>query len=581
MPDLDLTYPAVLALVRHHLVASRTEARAFVSWFLENFYRLDETEAQDAVCDGPDDKGVDGIYVDRNLERVEIIQGKLYRNPAKTLGDSSLKTFAGTLDQFRSRANIEKVVAQTSNIELANLLQEAGVAGLVEAGYELRGLFVTNAECDESAAAYLATRDDLTVFDASALRDAYVPSGQAPPVGTPVTFDVADYEVISYRTPEATVFVAPLLGSELVNLDGLSNGALFTWNVRQALGRTKVNRAIAESVRVQDEHKNFLLYHNGLTILCDRVDLADEQLTVGGYTVVNGCQSLTTLFENRHAISSELRLLARVIQLPADSDLAAKITRHSNNQNSIGARDLQSNSGLQRRLQVEFATKYFGQVAYEIKRGEALHAPLVITNDEAARVLLAFDLEQPWTCHQTYKLFDELHGPIFGRPEVDAGRIRALFETLLCVQESLPQLSNALLASYRLVRYFLLYLLRRALETDELGLKFVRRPQDFLAEPNGLARIHKCTSAVLSDLVIDLNAELAERDAASNTFDYKRELKSPTAVKGLVHAIVPSYEKAVRRGRVDSFEQEWANCASSATAPLGRVATAGADSSDG
>jgi hypothetical protein len=54
-------------------VPGRTEARAFLAWFLEHYYRLEETDAQDAVCDGPDDKGVDGIYVNTNLERIEIL----------------------------------------------------------------------------------------------------------------------------------------------------------------------------------------------------------------------------------------------------------------------------------------------------------------------------------------------------------------------------------------------------------------------------------------------------------------------------------------------------------------------------
>ena len=48
---------------------------------------------------------------------------------------------------------------------------------------------------------------------------------------------------MEYRTSEATAFFAPLLGSELVALEGLQTRELFEWNVRQSLGRTKVNKA--------------------------------------------------------------------------------------------------------------------------------------------------------------------------------------------------------------------------------------------------------------------------------------------------------------------------------------------------
>jgi hypothetical protein len=77
------------------------------------------------------------------------------------------------------------------------------------------------------------------------------------------------------------------MASELVTLSGIENQSLFAWNVRQALGKTKVNKAIAESVKDLDEHKNFLLYHNGLTILAEEVALnEDDTLAIDRYTVV-------------------------------------------------------------------------------------------------------------------------------------------------------------------------------------------------------------------------------------------------------------------------------------------------------
>jgi hypothetical protein len=30
----------------------RTESRAFLSWFLDNYYRLDDTEVHDCICGG-------------------------------------------------------------------------------------------------------------------------------------------------------------------------------------------------------------------------------------------------------------------------------------------------------------------------------------------------------------------------------------------------------------------------------------------------------------------------------------------------------------------------------------------------
>jgi len=65
--ELRLDYPAIKQLYAGHAMTQRTESRQFLAWFLENYYRLDETELEDCICDGTDDKGIDGIYVNEQL----------------------------------------------------------------------------------------------------------------------------------------------------------------------------------------------------------------------------------------------------------------------------------------------------------------------------------------------------------------------------------------------------------------------------------------------------------------------------------------------------------------------------------
>ena len=89
MAKIDFTYPKVLDVLGP-IETGRTESHAFLVWFLMHFMRLDDTEAQDAVCDGLDDKGIDGIYVDSNLETIFVLQCKLVQNEQRTLGDTQL-----------------------------------------------------------------------------------------------------------------------------------------------------------------------------------------------------------------------------------------------------------------------------------------------------------------------------------------------------------------------------------------------------------------------------------------------------------------------------------------------------------
>lgn len=560
MPSrVELTYPAVLDTIKSCIVPGRTESHAFLVWFLEHYFRLDDTEAQDTVCDGPDDKGVDGLYIDDNLETIHVFQSKLLQNPNKTLGDTQIKEFVGTLSQFRNPTNINEIANTTANKELANLLTSRNVAKLVSDGFAVQGVFVTNSERDANAIAYLNGRNDLRLFDKGELESHYIPVGPTEPVGTPVTFDVFGYDCAQHQIADVKVIFAPLKGNELIRLDGIASSELFAWNVRGSLGRTKVNKDIGRSIDNLSEHKNFLLYHNGLTILCQQLDRSGDKITISRYSVVNGCQSLTSLYDHRTNITDDLRVLTRLIELPPEHELAEKITHHSNNQNPINARDLQSNSTIQRRLQNEFLDKYSGQVFYRIKRGEPDQAPEVIDNDEAGRLLLAFDLKEPWTCHQTYKILDELHAEIFARPEVDAHRIVAVKDLHDTIEGCLADVANGMLGSYRLTRYFLLYLVRQALELDKDGKAFCASPSKFVLEGRGRERLRMCAQRIVKDIIIDLNAEIREREEANKPFDYKREFKSANPVRELARSIVPQYEKAVSRGRACSFGTEWEN----------------------
>ena len=116
---------------------------------------------------------------------------------------------------------------------------------------------------------------------------------------------------------------------------------------------------------------------------------------------------------------------------------------------------------------------------------------------------MAFDLREPWSCHQTYKLFDELHSRIFGRPEVNGDRIVTLYNVYEIVVSKLVLIENQLFASYGLTKFLALYLLRQALETDEAGREFCANPSTFIKQPGGKTRLLTSMEKI-SQVVIQL-----------------------------------------------------------------------------
>lgn len=556
--SVDLSYSSLQKLIAPYKPEPRTESRAFLAWFLENIYRLDSYTAQDAVCDGTDDKGIDGIYIDSDSQTIDVFQSKIVQTD-KSLGDSQVKEFAGSLAQFNSRESIEEMASTTRNTELAGLLGHERVGELVEEGYEVRGVLVTNATLDPSATKFVTrAKAPIVLRDRVDISASFVPATHAAPVRNPITFDVFGWDVAQFQPGGTLTVLAPLKATELVKMEGLQSGELFDYNVRQSLGRTKVNKDIEKSIGNPAEHGNFLMYHNGITVLAGSVSVRrGGKLRISDYVVVNGCQTLTALWNKRRSVTDDLRILTRIVRLDHSSSLVEQITHHSNNQNGIKPRDFQSNSALQLRLRNEFERKYPKQVYYRISRGEESGLPVIIDNELAARIILAFDLDEPWSSHQTYKLFDELHADIFARPAVTAERILALYEVFVAIEEHLDSIPGSLFARYTLSKFYLLYLLKQAMKLDATGQKFIDSPASFVKTTKDRKRLREAVTEVLKDLIIDLDGEVTDRANQGDPFDFKRDLKSETAVGALTKAVMAMYQRLRNRGRTPGFEDLW------------------------
>ncbi|KVR54483.1 hypothetical protein WK18_30255 [Burkholderia ubonensis] len=202
------------------------------------------------------------------------------------------------------------------------------------------------------------------------------------------------------------------------------------------------------------------------------------------------------------------------------------------------------------RLKAEFE-KSFSDYSFEIKRGEdAPSGKTIISNEEAGRLLMAFDLNEPYSSHQIYKVFDEKYGDIFGRPEVTAARIVFLFRLFDIVKDALKELNNEAMAGYALTRFFMLNVLRHIMEKSEPARLIITSKNELDDEENR-ERLLQQVPAVLSDLIVDFNYEINEEGEA---LDYKRDLKSPERVRTLRNRLLASYEKELKKGKASKFE---------------------------
>jgi hypothetical protein len=550
----DLKYNNLIKLIAPLTQKGKTESVTFLNWFLENIYRLDGVSADDAICDAPNDKGIDAIYVDNNNEEIHFLQCKIRQNDNGTIGDVNLKTFVASVGQFDSAEKIDAILNGDADQGLKNLLHRLEVKDLIGKGYRPVGVYATNESGDDASAAYVAMQPGLRVYDRNAIAANFIDSEQSVGVEGEFKFDLSYVEPLVMTAGAdangAVVFVFPARALELVALGGIADTSLFTKNVRYDLGNTPVNKSIKGSVENKLDHKNFPLFHNGVIILCDGAERNGDFLTIKNYSVVNGAQSITTFFNSKSKLSDDLRVLVRIISLQDDA-LARKITEFSNNQNAIKPRDLRSNHALMTRLQTEMQNES-SEFFFQIKRGEECPADRVVVSNEAVgRALLAIDLLEPWSCHQIYKIFDEKYAEIFGRQEVNAKRVIHEMALMKVVEGRLDDISVKSLAHYTLTKYFLASVLSKVLRGYDASRSVMQDPGK-LNKDKREEFYNKC-DAIVGSLIIDFNYEVAQKGAA---FDYKADLKSPKQIEELTGLLLRSYEKDVARGKADGFS-DW------------------------
>ncbi|TFF34307.1 AIPR family protein [Mucilaginibacter psychrotolerans] len=548
-------YPNILDLIKDHIDPSRSESASFLIWYLENYYRLDSLEAIDSVCDQKGDKGIDGIYLNDANGTIDVFQAKISQKPGRTVGDTALKEFSGTLSQFDTKESIRNLIDTAGSAQVAGLIKRLNILAVLDQ-YKIRGIFISNVELDNNGLAYLTETQNIEFIGKEFLERTYIAHERAVPHDLEAHFDISGQTMAKhYVDADTLAYIIPLKGTELVKMPGISDQSVFAYNVRGSLGGTNVNRDIIKSIKDKSLHKKFPLFHNGITIVTNQIVETAEKLSIKTFYVVNGCQSLTTLYNYQKELTEDLRILTKIVQVSVDSDLSKIITHYSNNQNGVKARDFKSNNKIQTRLQHEFMLHYGSEYFFEIKRGETGgNGKRVISNENAGIYFMSFDLKEPWGTHRKYQVFDDKYTEIFGRPEVTAHRILMLQLIDDIIISKLPNIKNQLVAKYALTRYAILYMIRQILENDSVGVELLKNPDLFVLDKLNRNSFIEAIKTIVNDVIIDFNGEVAN---LGEDFDYKSRLREESWVKKISQEIVNSYLKQVARERIDSFAQEW------------------------
>lgn len=538
----------------------RTETSAFIIWYLINYFRLDKQEAIDCVCDKQNDKGIDGIFVDDEEEIIYLIQSKYSPVNNQMQGDVDIRNFIGARTWLNSSKSVNELLESSASKELKSLIISKKI--LEKEYYEKRLIFITNKKFNTHANELISVTTELEAWDCDLLLSKYTFFADDEIAFPEIDLYIQNKTYIDYSILEhlnAKVFTIP--AKQLIKLEGIKDRTLFYKNVRYGVGNTRVNRSIKRNIINQDEHQNFFLYHNGITIVCNKLIVEERNedliIKISNYGVINGCQSLLTLYENREKLTKNLNLLVKVIEIDTSSNLVDDITYFANNQNAISIKDLRSNDPTQRSLQKEFEVIFGNKVGYARKKGEDIQASTIINKDLTAQLISSFYLNKPQNTHLKQQLFGDNYPDLFNR-KINAEKIYLSFIVYDIVKNNVSLITEVRIRNYGLALFFFINVINQILNEDEFGRSILQNPRDFVTKD--ILKLKESLLKLWKLITPDINYEIEEyTNRNENYFDYKNVFKNTEFVNDMSRRIVNDYIRLTRRNENDNFQLIYKN----------------------
>ena len=523
------------------------DGERFLAWYLRNIYQRSAVQARDDITDGAHDKEIDALIVDDEKRKIFIFQGKFFTSTA--VDGSPLQEVLSAWMRIRDIPSLQ----EAANARLKPKLE--AVAEALKEDYEVVFELVTTGRLTDAA------RTDLDAFQNSiadfehpeasiVLVDAETIESRLdealatdrPKLRHTINLKVGHYLSLDVGGVKTVLAAVPL--SECVKLPGIGDGRLFRKNVRQSLGLTnKVNKGLKQTIQGDTPHF-FFLYHNGITALCENLSLDGDRhaLTLDGLSVVNGCQSLTTILacSEKAKNAAHAQVLFRFYEIP-QKDLADKISINTNSQSAVKPRDLRSNDKRVTALKRAYEARYPMGVLL-VKRGET--RPADKSEDQSldivdlARALATWHLRLPIVVASENRLFDKHFEQLFRAdyPPADIAALNAWMRLIdsLWRDEKL-NLNETILAAPSQSKHHLLYAVQMLFSAASRQLDKIPAPS---------ATLPSCTqkgTAIVEQAVVSFEQAFQtakqEADANGKVFSPQNWLKSKDALNKINAAV--------------------------------------------
>ena len=562
------------------------DGQRFVAWYVHNIHGRDMIETKEDVTDGPDDRQIDAMVVDDDNSTVYVIQGKFISEGS--VDAEPLREVLASWIRLKDIAHLQ----ETGNQKLKRRLSE--VATALEDEYSVAFELIVTGQLTKSAWTDLATfqktladADDfpaeIHVVNSDELQRRYdiALERENPLISHRLELDNGKYMAMEIGGTNCVIAAVPL--KDCIRFPGIKDGTLFQKNVRQSLGlNNRVNKGIKASIYGMG-HRDFFLYHNGITAICNNLSISEGILTVKGFSVVNGCQSLNTILSCSEKVKEldDAFVMIRFYEIP-ERKRADQISISTNSQSAVKPRDLRSNDRRVLALKRSYEEKY-PQGYFITKRGEEAPAnkenTLVVDLLELGKYMIAWHSQRPNISYSENKIFDKHFEQLFSRNrEYDPENVYALSHWMQEVRKRWKKdnplgLNESLLAMQAYAPYHHLY---------AISLCFCVANGMGQGVPHPVTAYGKASSASLVSQIVDtagiclngaLEAAANEQQPLNRVFSPQNWIKTKACLAGIRLAInqyftmLPAWPNGREQSQIlreglkmepEQFKERWA-----------------------
>lgn len=343
----------------------QTLSASFGAWYLEAQYGLRKSEIEECLIDGFGDNGIDAYMLNEDNNSLKLFQFKFPDKPANMAkqvtqsdaqkliqgcriimkGTTQKKCSQDFLDMLEAVSDVRVFQIEFEIVSFNEGLSDNAKEDLREYQEELKASSGTEVKIFERAKGNISSLFDKTQHSFNLKKT------------IPYQTGLAAYNL----GKDIESFLCMVSATELVSAIGSDIVSINDENIRLFEGDTRINKGIRETA-ASDSAKYFYFFNNGITLICDHYDVDATKRTIyaDGMSIVNGCQTVTCLYDlaQEGSLRSEVTLLVRIISTK-DYGLRADITEFLNSQNAIKDSYLLANYSIIRRLQNDLLEEGF------------------------------------------------------------------------------------------------------------------------------------------------------------------------------------------------------------------------------